>query len=230
MKVAVLGTGMVGRSLAAKLSALGHEVIMGTRDVQTTLSISEVDSLGNTPMKKWLSEHRNITLLNFSQAANNAQVIFLPVHGSTAQKILGHIERKDLDDKTVIDVSNSLVFGEPGALPHLEITSTTSIGESLQDAFPKANIVKALNNIQHSLMIEPELISGNHNVFISGNNQKAKDEAKKILSEFGWNEKQMIDLGGIVYARAMEMNVLLWWRMYEILGTGDFNFEIKLKS
>jgi predicted dinucleotide-binding enzyme len=230
MKIAVLGTGMVGRSLAAKLAEIGHEVFMGTRDVQATLSINEIDSLGNPPLNQWLPLHQNVTLLSFAQAAKKAELIFLPTHGSTTQKVLSTIDSMDLDGKTVIDVSNSLIFGEQGEFPHLEITSTTSIGESLQQAFTKANIVKALNNIQHSLMVDPTMITGNHNVFISGNNQKAKYETKSLLTEFGWSESQMIDLGGIIYARAMEMNVLLWWRMYEILGTGDFNFEIKLKS
>lgn len=230
MKIAVLGTGMVGRSLASKLADIGHEVFMGTRDVQASLAISEVDSLGNAPLKGWLLEHKKVTLFDFAQAAKNVQVIFLTTHGSNTQKVLNFIESTDLDDKTVIDVSNSLIFGEVGELPALAITSTTSIGESLQDAFPQANIVKTLNNIQHSLMIEPDMLQGNHNVFISGNSQKAKTETQSLLNEFGWNDNQIIDLGGIIYARAMEMNVLLWWRMYELLGTGEFNFEVKLKS
>ncbi|MCL6417368.1 NAD(P)-binding domain-containing protein [Aestuariirhabdus sp. Z084] len=227
MKVAVLGTGMVGRSLSEKLIKLGHEVSLGTRDVKTSLAVSDIDSLGNSPLKQWLSELPSINLNFFSAAAKNAEVIFLAAHGCVAKDILDSVSEENIAGKTIIDVSNSLIFGEQGELPRLEIGNTESVGETLQKLFPTAHIVKALNNIQHSLMVNPGSIPGNHNVFISGNNENAKNETKRLLNEFGWKENQIVDLGNIVYARAMEMNVILWWRIYELLGTGDFNFEIR---
>ena len=36
MKIAILGTGMVGRTIAVKLSQLGHKVTIGTRDTKAT--------------------------------------------------------------------------------------------------------------------------------------------------------------------------------------------------
>ena len=38
MKIAVFGTGSVGRTLAARLHELGHDVVLGTRDPDATRS------------------------------------------------------------------------------------------------------------------------------------------------------------------------------------------------
>jgi 8-hydroxy-5-deazaflavin:NADPH oxidoreductase len=41
MRIAVMGTGPVGQALAGKLADLGHEVVVGTRDPETTLARTE---------------------------------------------------------------------------------------------------------------------------------------------------------------------------------------------
>ena len=49
MKIAILGTGMVGQSVGAKLIETGHDVFFGTRDVAKTISRTEADGMGNPP-------------------------------------------------------------------------------------------------------------------------------------------------------------------------------------
>ncbi|MBE0368951.1 NADPH-dependent F420 reductase [Pseudoalteromonas aurantia] len=229
MKIAVIGTGMVGRSISAKLVQVGHEVVMGTRDVQKTLAQNGTDVFGNVPLAQWQGGNNKVTLKSITEAAKFAELLFVCTHGSVAKNALDLADFGDLKSKTVIDVSNGLVFGAEGEQPSLSPVNTTSIGEKLQKAFPEAHIVKTLNNIQHTVMVNPSLIEGQHNVFMSGNNKEAKSIAQKILNSFGWESEQVIDLGNITYSRAMEMNVLLWWRMYEILGTGEFNFQLMKK-
>ena len=53
MRIAVLGTGAVGRALSGRLAELGHEVAVGTRDPDATLARTEPDNLGNPPFKVW---------------------------------------------------------------------------------------------------------------------------------------------------------------------------------
>ena len=53
MKIGILGTGMVGRSLAGKLTELGHDVVIGTRDVASTLAESKPNSFGEPPFSAW---------------------------------------------------------------------------------------------------------------------------------------------------------------------------------
>lgn len=230
MNIAVIGTGMVGRSISAKLAQLGHKVVMGTRDTEKTYAQTETDVFGNIPFVEWQKDNSNVELSTFSEAAAGASLLFVCTHGSISKTALELAGSDNLKGKTIIDLSNGLMFGEVGEQPKLEPANTNSVGEQLQTAFPEANIVKTLNNIQHTVMVNPALVQGNHNVFVSGESEDAKSEVKSILRSFGWQTEQIVDLGGITYSRAMEMNVLLWWRMYELLGTGEFNFQIMKKS
>jgi len=226
MKVAVIGTGMVGRSISAKLTQLGHQVVIGTRDKEKTYKQTETDIYGNSPFSVWQRENPNVELGTFNEAAKDADLLFVCTHGSVSKTALELAGYDNLKGKTVIDLSNGLVFGKVGELPKLEPVNTDSIGEQLQAAFPEANIVKTLNNIEHTVMVAPERVNGSHHFFMSGDNHDAKDEVRSLLNSFGWTNEQIIDLGGITYSRAMEMNVILWWRMYELLGTGEFNFQL----
>lgn len=230
MNIAVIGTGMVGRSISAKLAQLGHKVVMGTRDIEKTYAHTETDMFGNIPFSQWQQDNSSVELNTFSEAAANAELLFVCTHGSNSKAVLELTGRENLKGKTIIDLSNGLVFGEVGEQPKLDPVNTNSVGEQLQAAFPEANIVKTLNNIQHTVMVNPALVQGSHNVFISGESENAKSDVKSILRSFGWQTEQIVDLGGITYSRAMEMNVLLWWRMYELLGNGEFNFQIMNKS
>ena len=61
VKIAVLGTGIVGRTIAARFAALGHEVAVGTRDPQATLARTEPDAMGNPPFSAWHAEHPQVS-------------------------------------------------------------------------------------------------------------------------------------------------------------------------
>lgn len=52
MKIAVLGTGIAGRTLAGRLAEPGHQVTVGTRDVAATMARTEPDRMGN-PSYAW---------------------------------------------------------------------------------------------------------------------------------------------------------------------------------
>lgn len=60
MKIAVLGTGVVGQTIAEKLHSLGHQVMVGTRSESDTLAKSKPDSFGRPAFKDWLSQHPDI--------------------------------------------------------------------------------------------------------------------------------------------------------------------------
>ena len=69
MKIAVLGTGMVGQAIAARLSGLGHDVTIGTRDPQATLARTEPDGMGNPPFSAWAADHADVRLATLADAA-----------------------------------------------------------------------------------------------------------------------------------------------------------------
>src|SRR4051794_41841141 len=75
MKIAVLGTGTVGRTLAGKLSELGHDIVVGTRDPQGTLARTEADAMGNPPYAAWQADHPAVRLAPFAEAAASGELV-----------------------------------------------------------------------------------------------------------------------------------------------------------
>ena|SRR5439155_8577141 len=217
MRVAVLGTGGVGQTLAAKMAALGHEVMIGTRDVQAALDRAEA-GWGAMVLSEWHAEHPDVKLGTFADAAAHAEVVFNATAGMASLDVLEAAGAKNLDGKILIDVANPLDFSK-GMPPTLSVCNTDSLGEQIQRAFPGAKVVKTLNTVNSNVMVDPSLVDGgDHHVFVSGNDEGAKAEVTRILREwFGW--KNVLDLGDITSARGAEMLLSLWLRLSMTLQT-----------
>jgi predicted dinucleotide-binding enzyme len=132
----------------------------------------------------------------------------------------------NLKGKTIIDVSNPLDFskGMPPSL-HGHLSNTTSVGEEIQKAFPESKVVKTLNTVNCLLMVDASLVKGEHDIFVCGNDDKAKDTVKDILKNwFGW--KSIVDLGDITGSRAVEMYLPLWVRLYGAFKSPMYNIHI----
>lgn len=110
--------------------------------------------------------------------------------------------------------------------PTLSICNTDSLGEQIQKLFPNTKVVKTLNTMNANLMVNPKIIPGEHNLFLSGNDKSAKGEVEKLLISFGWDKSNIIDLGDISTARGTEMLLPIWLRLWSALGTSEFNFRI----
>jgi hypothetical protein len=228
MKIALIGTGIVGRTLASKLLEVGHEVMMGTRNVQNKLASTEKDSYGNPPFSEWLRTNSKVKLGSFAEAAAEGELIINATHGSSSVSALILAGTKNLEGKILIDIANPLDFSKgvpPGLLPGLN--NTNSLGEEIQKTFPGAMVIKTLNTMWCGLMINPDLVgNGDHMNFISGNSAEAKNSVKKLLYQFGWLEKNIIDIGDITGARATESMLPIWLRLMGVLKGGVFNFKI----
>ena len=110
MKIAVLGTGMVGQALAARLSGLGHDVTVGTRDPQATLARTEPDGMGNPPFSAWAADHADVHLATFAAAAASAELVVNATSGFGALPALEQAGADNLAGKVLIDISNPLDF------------------------------------------------------------------------------------------------------------------------
>ncbi|MGZ4332960.1 MAG: NADPH-dependent F420 reductase [Gaiellaceae bacterium] len=225
MKIAVLGTGMVGRAIAAKLVELRHDVVVGTRDVEATLARSERDGMGNPPFAEWQQGHPQIRLVPLADAGAHGEVIVNATSGQGSQAALEGAGAGNLAGKVILDVANPLDFSQ-GRPPVLSVANTDSLAEQLQAAFPDAHVVKTLNTMNAYVMVDPSRLSGLHNVFVAGEDAGAKETAKALLREFGWADEAIVDLGGIRAARGTEMYLPLWLSLYGSLGSGDFNIGI----
>ena len=223
MKIAVLGTGMVGQALAGRLSELGHDVVVGTRDPQATLARTEPDGMGNPPFSAWYQQHADLDLATFAEAAAASELVVNATGGTVTLGVLEQAGAENLAGKVLVDISNPLDFSG-GFPPTLFVKDTDSLGEQVQRAFPDAKVVKTLNTLNANLMVWPKDLGADSTIFVSGDDTAAKATVSELLTSFGHTD--VIDLGDISTARGTEMLLPVWVRLMGVLGTSMFNFKI----
>lgn len=224
MKVSILGTGTVGRIISEKVAQFGHSVVMGTRDVDKSLAQDKTDRMGNAPLNLWLQQHPQIKLDSFADAAAFGEVVFNCTSGGNSLDALSMAGEHNLNGKVLIDIANPLDFSR-GMPPTLSVCNTDSLGEQIQRTFPQVRVVKTLNTMNARIMVNPALVSGDHDVFVSGDDPAAKAQVTEILRTwFGW--KSVIDLGDIKTARGVEMMLPVWLSLWGALQTPMFNFRV----
>lgn len=224
MKIAIIGTGMVGQTIAAKLVSLGHPVVIGTRDVAQTLGRTSLDGMGNPPYSVWAASHPEARLVPISEAAAWGELVINATSGQGSLAALT-LAGEALSGKILVDIANPLDFSK-GMPPSLFVCNTDSLGEQIQKAFPKAKVVKTLNIVTAPVMVNPASVAGgDHTMFVAGNDRGSKEQVTEILKKwFGW--KDVIDLGDITHARGTEMLLPIWIRTWGALGTPMFGFKI----
>ena len=225
MKIGILGTGIVGRTLADALAQQGHDVAIGTRDVKALMARTDRDAMGNPPFAEWHADHGNIGVATFADAAAHGELLVNAAHGANSIEAFSSADPADLDGKILIDPSNALDFSK-GYPPFLFVANTDSLAEQIQRAFPAIRVVKALNTMSAALMVDPGAVAGgDHSTFVCGNDDEAKAEVTTLLKEaFGWRD--VIDLGDLTNARATESYLLLWTRLQPVIGAHLFNIKV----
>lgn len=224
MRIAVLGTGTVGRTVAGKLAELGHEVVVGTRDPGSTLARTDSDAMGNPPYSVWQAEHPGIRLAPFAEAAADAELVVNATGGSGSLAALDLTGAESLDGKVLLDISNPLDFSR-GFPPSLFVKDTDSLAEQIQRTFPGSRVVKSLNTMTAALMVDPGRVAGgDHTTFVSGDDPDAKRTVVDLLTAMGHTD--VIDLGDLSTARATEMLLPVWLRLMGALGTPYLQFKI----
>jgi len=200
MRFAVLGTGEVGKAIAAGLDAQGHEVRVGSRTVgQGRYGLAE--------------------------AAAWAEVVVNATRGDASLEALRAAGAANLEGKVLIDIANPLDFSK-GMPPTLFVKDDDSLGERIQREFPKVRVVKTLNTMNSALMARPASLKEEHDVFLSGNDKAAKELVIGVLKAWGW--KNIRDLGDITTARGTEMLLPLWIRLMGTFGHANYNFHVAM--
>lgn len=225
MKIGILGTGVVGQTIAEKLVQLGHNVMIGTRDKQATLAKTGKDNFGRPPFSEWHKNNFKIEFGTYSETASFGEFLVNATNGVGSIDALKMAGENNLGNKVLLDISNPLDFSK-GMPPTLTICNTDSLAEQIQRTFPKSKVVKSLNTLTAMLMTNPGLLPEPTNIFLNGNDANAKEEVKKLLVSFGWKEKNIIDMGDITTARGTEQILPIWVRLWGTLQTPMFNFKI----
>jgi 8-hydroxy-5-deazaflavin:NADPH oxidoreductase len=225
MNIAILGTGVVGQTLAAALAAKGHNVTIGTRDIAATKARREPNAYGMPGFGVWHEANANVKLAQFADAAANAELVINATNGVGALEALKLARAESLGNKILVDVANDL-DGSQGMPPRLSVTDAPGhgLGERIQAAYPNLRVVKTLNTLNAMVMLAPQSLPGDTSLFMCGNDAQAKQTVRALLESFGW--KDVIDLGDIATARATEMLLPVWIRLWGALGNPNFNFKI----
>jgi len=222
MKIGILGSGVVGQTIGAKLVERGEDVALGTRSPD---KLGDKRGMG-APLADWLQKvGRGARIVTFAEAARHGEIVINATSGTGALEALTLAGERNLDGKILIDISNPLDFSR-GMPPSLTVCNTDSLGEQIQRAFPTVKVVKTLNTTTALVMVDPALVAGaDHDLFVSGNDAAAKARVTELLQRwFGW--RRIIDLGDITTARGTEMLLPIWIRLWGALGTPMFNFKI----
>lgn len=210
MRIAVIGTGMVGRTLAPAFSALGHEVAVGTRDPGTTAARDD-----------WTLD---LPLRTYADVAVGSDLVVNATNGQASLAALDAVGADTLSGRVLLDVANPLDFSA-GLPPTLTVKDTDSLAEQVQRRFPAARVVKSLNTVNCQVMVDPARVGdGTTTMFVAGDDAGARAVVVSLLTALGWRD--VIEFEDLAAARGMEMWLPTWLRLMARLGTADFNIEV----
>lgn len=215
MRIGVLGTGTVGRTLASALLSSGHEVRLGSRTTGNEAAVAWAQSIGGPASEG-----------TFADAAGFGELVINATAGAASLEALEMAGAELLAGKVLVDVANPLDTSR-GMPPTLTVCNEDSLGEQIQRAFPDVRVVKTLNTVTAALMVDPSLVDGPHTVFVAGDDVAAKAEVGELLESFGWPGDSILDLGDITAARGTEMYMALWLRLWGTTGTAVLNVEVR---
>ncbi|HUI55640.1 MAG TPA: NAD(P)-binding domain-containing protein [Bryobacteraceae bacterium] len=196
MKIGVLGSGTVGKTLVGGFLKHGHQAMLGTRDP------------GKPDIQQWVRETNGASAGTFEQAARFGELVVLATLGRAAEEAISLAGPANLAGKTVMDATNPIAEAPPaGGILSYFTGPNESLGERVQAAAPKARVVKAFNSVGAARMVNPSYQQGPPTMFLCGNDASAKQQVSGIISQFGW---EPYDCGGIVASRAIEPLCILW--------------------
>jgi predicted dinucleotide-binding enzyme len=192
-KVGVLGSAVVGQTLAQGFKSHGYEVRIASR---TPANLAEFGKSSGIPAG------------TFGDVAAWAEILVLAVRGTAAEAALGLAGRANLANKLVIDTTNPIADAPPvDGVVTFFTGPNSSLLERLQAAYPQARLVKAFNSVGSARMVNPRFAGGPPTMFYCGNDPEAKSVVATILGQFGW---EAADMGSAVAARAIEPLCQLW--------------------
>jgi predicted dinucleotide-binding enzyme len=196
MKVGVLGSGIVGQTLAAGFIKHGHQAFVGTRDPKAA------------DVTAWATKTPGVKVGSFAEAAKFGEVLVLAVLARAVEDVILLSGPENFHDKTLIDTNNPIADAPPtdGVLQYFT-GPNQSLAERIQSLLPAAKVVKAFNSVGAGQMVNPDYEQGTPTMFLCGNETSAKSTVSEMIRQFGW---EPFDCGTIVAARAIEPLCMLW--------------------
>jgi predicted dinucleotide-binding enzyme len=201
MRVAILGTGRVAQTLGAGLLRVGHDVVFGSRDPRNRPGLPS-------------------PVLASSDAVVGADVVLNAVQGVDSIPLLTSIGSDNLDGAVLWDIANA-------ANPDFSLAiADDSLGRRIQEAFPGIKVVKAGNSVAAVVVADPSTLPVPTTLFLSGDDQGAKELVSGLLVDLGWPPDSLFDLGGIAHAYGQEHYLALFGSILQKLDSPMFNVAV----
>ena len=208
MKIAIIGVGNVGGTLAKKLGTKGHSIYLGTRDP---------NDHDTKMLAKEIGSHASIHLAN--EAAEKAEVVFLATPWGVTEQVVKSL-KDSITGKVLIDCTNPLKKDLSG----LEVGLTNSGGEMVQSWAPNALVYKSFNTTGFNIMADPTLEGRKTVMFYCSDDKIHRHNVGEIIKDVGF---EAMDVGPLSSARLLEPFALLWIQAAHKHGMGrDFSFGI----
>jgi len=194
MKIGIIGSGDVGRTLASGFLKHGHDVVIGTRDP--------------AKLADWGKQNPRGRVGSFADAAKFGDLAVLAVKGTVAADAVRAAGPGNLAGKPVMDACNPIADAPPvNGVLRLFTAPDESLLERLQREFTAVKFVKAFNSVGAAAMVNPRFKEGKPTMFICGGDGAAKKTVASVLDQFGW---EVADMGAVEAARAIEPLCILW--------------------
>jgi len=211
-RVGVLGSGEVGRRLAAGFSSRGHSVMISSRDP------------GKPDLREWLrGDGAGVEAGTLAETAAHGELLVLAMLGTAAEEAIAEAGQGNFSGKVVIDATNPLDFSG-GFPPKLAISGEDSLGERIQRALPDAKVVKAFNTIGNQYFVDPSFPEGQPTMLIAGNDEGATCTVGDVLADLGWPDP--VDIGGIEGSRELEAICIACVKIGGARGSWDHGFKL----
>jgi len=196
MKIGIIGSGDVGRTLGQAFLSEGHAVMLGTRNTSKPEVVA------------WKKDNPSGETGIFSEAAKFGELLVIAIEGPATEAAVRLAGPENFSGKTVIDVTNPITNDPPvnGVLKFFT-GPDGSLMKKIQVLAPGAKLVKAFNSVGNTLMYKPNLPGGTPTMFICGDDEAAKRTVTEILLSFGW---EVEDMGKAEAAGAIESLCILW--------------------
>jgi NADPH-dependent F420 reductase len=189
MKVAIIGTGRMGKGFATAL-ARRHEVTVGSRDPARGRQAAAATGAA-----------RGTT---YAEAAADAEVVILTVPWEAIDETLRQLG--ELDQMVVVDVS------WPARKREREALQGSSTAEQIQRRLPRARVVKGWNHVHAQHLTAPEVDGIAASVLIAGDDPQAKQAVFALATDMGFHP---VDVGPLKVTRELErlVGVMLFVRL-----------------
>ncbi len=210
MKIAIIGSGNVGKALAGSATRAGHTVTIASANPQHAEDAAKATNAKASPSTK--------------DAIKDAELVVLAVPSSKVGEVVG-VLAPNLDGKVVIDVTNRVNMQDPG-----QTLDGSSVAEQVQQKAPKAHVVKAFNYAFATRMADPMINGTALDAYVAGDDETAKQKVLQFAKSIGFRP---VDAGPLAMARALEgmaaLNILLqvkhnwpWQSGWKMVGpTGE---------